>query len=84
MEGLVRFFVQRHLLVHVITAVILVVGYRTIMNTPRETFPDVTMNQLIVNAVVELLDGPLASVLDMRVYLWIDYSCLPQQKPQPQ
>ncbi len=66
MERLIRFFVQRHLLVHVITAVLLVVGYRTITNTPRETFPDVTMNQLIVNAVL-----PGASAQDVETKLTI-------------
>ncbi|MDG2307881.1 MAG: efflux RND transporter permease subunit [Candidatus Binatia bacterium] len=66
MERLIRFFVQRHLLVHVITAVVVVVGYQTMASTPRETFPDVTMNQLIVNAVL-----PGASVQDVETKLTI-------------
>lgn len=66
MERLIRFFVQRHLLVHVITAVILVVGYHIVTSTPRETFPDVTMNQLIVNAVL-----PGASAQDVETKLTI-------------
>lgn len=66
MERLIRFFVDRHLLVHVITAVVVVIGYRTITTTPRETFPDVTMNQLFVNAVL-----PGASAKDVETKLTI-------------
>lgn len=66
MERLIRFFVDRHLLVHVITAVVIVIGYRTITTTPRETFPDVTMNQLFVNAVL-----PGASAQDVETKLTI-------------
>ena len=69
MEAIIRFFVRRHLLVHVITAVILVVGYRTITNTPRETFPDVTMNQLIVNAI---LPGASAQDVETKVTIPIE------------
>ncbi len=69
MERLIRFFVQRHLLVHVITAVIIVVGYRTVTDTPRETFPDVTMNQLIVSAV---LPGASAQDVETKVTIPIE------------
>ena len=66
MERLVRFFVQRHLLVHTITLVVLAIGYHTITTTPRETFPDVTMNQLVVQSIL-----PGASAQDVETKLTI-------------
>lgn len=69
METLIRFFVQRHLLVHTITAIIIVLGYRTMTTTPRETFPDVVMNMLVVNAV---LPGASAQDVETKVTIPIE------------
>ena len=66
MERVIRFMVERHLLVHTITAAIIVMGYQTLVDTPRETFPDVEMSQLFVNAVL-----PGASAQDVETKLTI-------------
>lgn len=69
MERLIRFFVERHLLVHTITAVLVVLGLRTIADTPRETFPDVTMSTLFVNAV---LPGASAQDVETKVTIPVE------------
>ena len=66
MEGLIRFFVQRPLLVHAVTFAVVALGVRSATTTPRETFPDVTMNQLVVQAVL-----PGASARDVETKLTI-------------
>jgi multidrug efflux pump subunit AcrB len=69
MERLIGYFVHRHLLVHVMTAAIVVLGYRAAVNTPRETFPDVTLNQLIVQAT---LAGASAQDVETKVTIPIE------------
>ena len=41
MERFLRFFVERHLLVHVMVAVIVASGYLSASRAPRETFPNI-------------------------------------------
>jgi multidrug efflux pump subunit AcrB len=69
MDRLIGYFVHRHLLVHVMTAAIVVLGYRAAVNTPRETFPDVTLNQLIVQAA---LAGASAQDVETKVTIPIE------------
>ncbi len=66
MGGLIRYFVRRPIIVHTMTLAILVLGYRSAVSTPRETFPDIVLNQLIVQAVL-----PGASAQDVETKLTI-------------
>ena len=52
MERLLRFFVDRHLIVHVIVLVTVVAGTLAATRMGRETFPNVTMPKLIVRATL--------------------------------
>lgn len=61
MERLIRYFVERHLLVNVLVVVILVLGWLQASRSPRETFPNVTLPTLIVNAIL-----PGASARDVE------------------
>ena len=49
---MVRFFLERHLLVHVITVVVLALGLFIMSNSQREGFPGVTLNQVVITAVM--------------------------------
>jgi multidrug efflux pump subunit AcrB len=49
-EGFIRFFLDRHLLVDVITLAIVVVGLATALQSRREGFPAVELNRLSVQA----------------------------------
>lgn len=49
---MVRFFLERHLLVHVITLVVLAVGWFVMTNSQREGFPGVTLNQVVITATL--------------------------------
>jgi multidrug efflux pump subunit AcrB len=60
-ERLIRFFVERHMLVNVMVAVVLVLGWLQATRAPRETFPNVTMPTLIVSATL-----PGASARDVE------------------
>ena len=43
MERLIRFFVERHLLVHVLVFGIVILGVVQASRLPRETFPNITI-----------------------------------------
>ena len=66
MERLIRFFVERHLLVHVIVGTVLVLGWLQAVRAPRETFPNVTLPKLFVTGVL-----PGASARDVETKLTI-------------
>ncbi|MEN8161666.1 MAG: efflux RND transporter permease subunit, partial [Myxococcota bacterium] len=66
MERLIRFFVERHLLVNVIVAVVIALGVFQLSRTSRETFPNVTLPRLFVNAIL-----PGASARDVETKLTI-------------
>lgn len=66
MERLIRFFVERHLLVHVMVGVVVVLGYASALRAPRETFPNVTLPTLFVDATL-----PGASARDVETKLAI-------------
>jgi multidrug efflux pump subunit AcrB len=65
-ERLIRFFVDRHLLVNVIVAVVIALGVFQLSRTSRETFPNVTLPRLFLNAVL-----PGASARDVETKLTI-------------
>jgi multidrug efflux pump subunit AcrB len=65
-DRLIRFFVERHLLVNVVVAVVIALGVFQLSRTSRETFPNVTLPRLIVNAVL-----PGASARDVETKLTI-------------
>lgn len=69
MSRLIRYFAERHLLVHVITAVVVVLGYRAAVKAPRETFPDVTLDVLVVQAT---LPGASARDVETKVTIPIE------------
>jgi multidrug efflux pump subunit AcrB len=64
MERLIRYFVERHLLVHVTVAVVVTLGLFQATRSPRETFPDVTLPRLIV---VATLPGASAQDVEAKV-----------------
>ena len=66
MERLVRFFVERHLLVNVITAALVVVGLSAVLRMPVEGFPDVEMPRFIIGASL-----PGASARDVETKITI-------------
>ena len=66
MEAIVRFFVERHLLVNVVTATIIVLGLVTASQTNIEGFPDVQLPRFLVSAVL-----PGASARDVETKLTI-------------
>ena len=52
MERLIRYFVERHLLVHVMVAVVVVLGYVTATRSPREGMPNVELPTVLVRATL--------------------------------
>ena len=50
MERLVRFFVERHLLVHVIVGVVVVSGLVSMNRSATEGFPIISMPRLLIRA----------------------------------
>ncbi|MEM6294912.1 MAG: efflux RND transporter permease subunit [Myxococcota bacterium] len=64
MRALVDFFIKRHFLVHVMVAVVVVVGLTKAMSSQREGFPAITLNQLIVTAT---LPGASAADVETKV-----------------
>lgn len=66
MHALVNFFIKRHFLVHVMVAVVVVVGLNAAMSSQREGFPAITLNQLIVTAA---LPGASAQDVETKVTL---------------
>ncbi len=61
MERLIRFFIARHMLVHVIVAVVVAMGFLASIRSPLETFPNITLPTLFVNAIL-----PGASARDVE------------------
>ena len=49
---MIRFFLDRHLLVHVITIMVLGLGAIILGSSRREGFPAVTINEVIISAVL--------------------------------
>ncbi len=66
MRTLVNFFIKRHFLVHVMVAVVVVVGLNAAMSSQREGFPAITLNQLIVTAA---LPGASAQDVETKITL---------------
>ncbi len=66
MERLIRFFVERHLLVNVLVVAVLVLGWLQATRAPRETFPNVTLPKLFVNGTL-----PGASARDVETKITI-------------
>lgn len=64
MRAIIDYFVQRHFLVHVMVAVVVVVGISSTMSSQREGFPAITLNQLVVTA---MLPGASASDVESKV-----------------
>ena len=60
----VRFFLERHLLVHVTMVAIIVLGVMTALRSEREGFPAVTLSELYVTAV---LPGAAARDIESKV-----------------
>jgi multidrug efflux pump subunit AcrB len=69
MRALVDYFVRRHFLVHVMVAVIVMLGVSTAANSEREGFPAATLNQLIVTAK---LPGASAADVEQKLTLPIE------------
>jgi len=63
-EGLIRFFERRHLLVHTLVFVVVVLGLLSASRAPRETFPNVSIPTLFVTAT---LPGASARDLETKV-----------------
>ncbi|MCA9696958.1 MAG: efflux RND transporter permease subunit, partial [Myxococcales bacterium] len=49
---MIRFFLQRPMLVHVITIAVLAVGLLIVARSQREGFPAVTINQVVITTVL--------------------------------
>ena len=52
MDRLIRYFAERHLVVHVIVATLVIVGYATATRTAREGMPNVSMPMIVVKATL--------------------------------
>lgn len=66
MERLIRFFIDRHMLVHVIVAVVVTMGLLASARSPLETFPNITLPTLFVTGVL-----PGASARDVEAKIAI-------------
>ena len=66
MERIVRFFVERHLLVNVLTLAVVVLGIGTMMRTNIEGFPEASLPRFIITATL-----PGASARDVETKLTI-------------
>jgi multidrug efflux pump subunit AcrB len=66
MRKIVEYFIERHFLVHVMVAVVVIVGLNASMTSQREGFPSITLNQLIVTAT---LPGASAQDVETKVTL---------------
>jgi len=65
-EGFIRFFVERHLLVHVITATVVMCGLLSATRTRIEAFPSAQLPRLVVSAQL-----PGASARDVETKITI-------------
>jgi multidrug efflux pump subunit AcrB len=68
-DRLIRYFAERHLLVHVIVAAVVVIGYATVTRTPREGMPNVSMPIILLNAT---LPGAAARDVETKVTIPIE------------
>ncbi len=69
MDRLIRYFAERHLVVHVMVATLVVVGYATATRTAREGMPNVSMPMIVVNAV---LPGAAARDVETKVTIPVE------------
>ena len=69
MERLIRFFLERKLLVHILVVALLVGGAVVASRTQREGFPNVTLNLMVVTAV---LPGASATEIETGVTMPIE------------
>jgi multidrug efflux pump subunit AcrB len=69
MRGIVAFFLDRHLLVHVLTIGIVVLGLRAAWDAEREGFPAVELNLLFVSAT---LPGGSAADIESKIIVPIE------------
>lgn len=69
MEKLIRFFLERKLLVHLLVAALVVSGAVVASRTQREGFPNVTLNLMVITAA---LPGASASEIETDVTLPIE------------
>lgn len=69
MERIVRFFVERHLLVNVLTLAVVVMGLLAMLRTNVEGFPEATMPMFFVNAS---LPGAAAKDVETKVTIPIE------------
>lgn len=69
MDRLIRYFAERHLVVHVIVATLVVVGYATATRTAREGMPNVSMPMIVVKAV---LPGAAARDVETKVTIPVE------------
>ncbi len=69
MRGIVAFFLDRHLVVHVLTIAVVVMGLRAAWDAEREGFPAVDLNLLFITAT---LPGASASDIETRVVVPIE------------
>ena len=64
MEKLVRWFVERHVVVHILVLTIVALGARSLANAPRETFPEMTLPNLFVASA---LPGAAAQDIETKL-----------------
>lgn len=69
MDRLIRYFAERHLVVHVIVAAVVVIGYATATRTAREGMPNVSMPMIVVKAI---LPGAAARDVETKVTIPIE------------
>ena len=69
MRAIVDFFLQRHLLVHVLRAATVLAGYIASQNNQREGFPVIELNQLWVTGI---LPGAAAEDVEKKLTIPIE------------
>ena len=69
MERLIRFFVERHLLVNTITLAVVVGGLLAVMRTNVEGFPEATMPMMMVTGT---LPGAAAQDVETKITIPIE------------
>ncbi len=66
MESILRFFIERHLLVNIIAGVLVVIGFISATNLEREFIPGVTAPRIFITAIL-----PGASARDMETKITV-------------
>ena len=69
MEKIIRFFVERHLLVNVLTAAVVVLGLLALMRTNVAGFPEATLPMYLVSAS---LPGAAAKDVETKISIPIE------------